>query len=74
MKKFIKLKYGKILIFLALKLSDVMFILLMYVNMPIIIDILISMSMLNSCSVELSMKKNFITWGHGCVRLCWLHI
>ena len=36
-------------------------IMLMNVKMPTIVGILIFMSMINSCSVELNMKTDFIT-------------
>ena len=36
---------------------------LINVIMPTLVGILTFMSMINSCSVELSMKKSLITWG-----------
>ena len=48
--------------FLAFKLSDVMFIML------IIVGTLTFMSMIYLCSVELSMKKSFVTSGPGPCR------
>ena len=42
---------------LAFKLSDDFFIMLINVKMPIIVGILTFMSMINPCSIELSMKK-----------------
>ena len=46
-------------------LSNVVLILLINVKMPTIVDILTFMSGINSCLVELSMKKSFITLGSG---------
>ena len=43
--------------FLAFSLADVVFIMLINVKMPTIVGILTFMSMIMSCSVELSMKK-----------------
>ena len=43
--------------FLALSLSDVVFIVLINVIMPTIVGVLTTMSRINSCSAELSMKK-----------------
>ena len=46
----------------AYKLSDVVFIMLINVKMPMIVGILTIMSMKNVCSVELSMTR-FISSG-----------
>ena len=53
------LLYWKIKIFLALKLSKVIFILLIDVKMPTIVGILTCMSIINkiSSSIEISMNK-----------------
>ena len=53
----IKTKLLKSKGFLAFKLSDVEFIMLINVKMSAIVGILTYMSMVNSFSVELSMKK-----------------
>ena len=55
--------------FLALSLSDVVFIMLVNVKMPTIVGILTFMSRINLCSAELSMES-FITLGPGCFTLC----
>ena len=47
-------------IFLAFKLSDVVFILPINVKMPTTVGILTFITRINSCSVEFSMKKSFI--------------
>ena len=47
--------------FLAISLSDVVFIVLINVKMPTIVGILTFMSMINSCSAEHG--KSFITTG-----------
>ena len=49
--------------YLALSLSDVVFIMLINVKMPTILGILTLMSRINLCSAEFSMKKRFITLG-----------
>ena len=53
----IKLKYSQIKKFLGLTLSHVVFIMLINVKMPTIVGILTFMSMINSFSADLSMKK-----------------
>ena len=53
----IKSNMLKNMTFLAFKLSDVVFIMLINVNMPTIVGILTFMSRIISCSVELSAKK-----------------
>ena len=58
-----KLKYQKVKKFLALSLSDVVFIMLINVKMPTMVGILTFMSRVNLVSAELSMKKSFITSG-----------
>ena len=50
--------------FLALSLSDIVFIMLINAKMPMIVGILTFMSRINLCSAELSMKS-FITSGPG---------
>ena len=52
-----KQKYRQIKKFLALSLSDVLFIILINIKMPTILGILTLMSRIISCSAELSMKK-----------------
>ena len=51
------LKYRQMKKFLALSLSDVVFIMLINVKMPTIVGILTFMSRINLCSAELSMEK-----------------
>ena len=52
--------------FLTLSLSDVIFIMLINVEMPTIVDSLTFMSMIYLSSAELSMKKVLLPRGHCC--------
>ena len=52
-----KTKMLKIKTFLAIKLSDVVLTMLINYKMPMTVGILTFMSMIISCSVELSIKK-----------------
>ena len=51
--------------FLALNISDVVFVMLINVKMPTIVGILTFMSKIILCSAELSKKKSFIASGPG---------
>ena len=52
--------------FIALSLSDVVFIMVINVKMPTILGILTLWAVKNLCSAELSMKKSFITSAPCC--------
>ena len=59
----LKLKYRQMKKFLAFSLSDVVFIMLINVKMPIIVGILTFMSSINSMPRRVKHGKSFITSG-----------
>ena len=61
----IKLKYRQIKMFLALSLSDVVFIMLINVKMPTIVGILTFMSRINFVLSWVEYEKSFISSGPG---------
>ena len=63
----ISIKYQKAQLFSDSDKPIMLFFLLINVKMPTIVGILTFMSRKNSCSVELNMKKSFITSGPGII-------
>ena len=61
-----KKNYRQMEKFLGLSLSDVVFIMLINVKMPIIVGILTFMSRKNFVISRVKHEKSFITSGHGC--------